>query len=233
MLSHLSRVRLSVAPWTVPTRLLCPWNSPGKNVGVGCHALLQGVFPTQAALKGEMTALWGSKETHRVFPSVSKPRRELLDGLPPSFLTLLSPYTCFLIPHALLWSFQSTPRKPPCWDTLSPPPNSVPVQVTQSVPRQTHHLLVQPEGWDVASNHCSSRQQNHTALISTSNESSSFFQQCPHEQSSSSAASLCPRACPPGNSSSFPSSILRTVPRGFPENSSLSNMRGPRDCHTD
>ena len=30
-----------------PTRLLCPWNSPGKNTGVGCHALLQGIFPTQ------------------------------------------------------------------------------------------------------------------------------------------------------------------------------------------
>ena len=24
-----------------PTRLLCPWNSPGKNMGVGCHFLLQ------------------------------------------------------------------------------------------------------------------------------------------------------------------------------------------------
>ena len=29
------------------TRLLCPWNSPGKNTGVGCHALLQGIFLTQ------------------------------------------------------------------------------------------------------------------------------------------------------------------------------------------
>ena len=29
------------------TRLLCPWDSPGKNAGVGCHALLQGIFPTQ------------------------------------------------------------------------------------------------------------------------------------------------------------------------------------------
>ena len=29
-----------------PVRLLCPWNSPGKNTGVGCHALLQGIFPT-------------------------------------------------------------------------------------------------------------------------------------------------------------------------------------------
>ena len=24
-----------------PTRLLCPWNFPGKNIGVGCHFLLQ------------------------------------------------------------------------------------------------------------------------------------------------------------------------------------------------
>ena len=24
-----------------PTRLLCPWDSPGKNAGVGCHFLLQ------------------------------------------------------------------------------------------------------------------------------------------------------------------------------------------------
>ena len=30
-----------------PTRLLCPWNFPGKNTGVGCHALLQGIFLTQ------------------------------------------------------------------------------------------------------------------------------------------------------------------------------------------
>ena len=30
-----------------PTRLPCPWDSPGKNTGVGCHALLQGIFLTQ------------------------------------------------------------------------------------------------------------------------------------------------------------------------------------------
>ena len=27
-----------------PARLLCPWNSPGKNTGVGCHFLLQCEF---------------------------------------------------------------------------------------------------------------------------------------------------------------------------------------------
>ena len=27
-----------------PARFLCPWDSPGKNAGVGCHFLLQGIF---------------------------------------------------------------------------------------------------------------------------------------------------------------------------------------------
>ena len=35
-----------------PMRLLCPWDSPGKNTGVGCHALLQGIFPTQGSNPG-------------------------------------------------------------------------------------------------------------------------------------------------------------------------------------
>ena len=30
-----------------PARLLCPWDSPGKNTAVGCHDFLQGIFPTQ------------------------------------------------------------------------------------------------------------------------------------------------------------------------------------------
>ena len=29
-----------------PARPLSSWDSPGKNTGVGCHALLQGIFPT-------------------------------------------------------------------------------------------------------------------------------------------------------------------------------------------
>ena len=29
--------------------LLCPWDSPGKNTGVGCHFLLQEIFLTQGS----------------------------------------------------------------------------------------------------------------------------------------------------------------------------------------
>ena len=32
-----------------PTRLLCQWDSPGKNAGVDCHAFLQGIFLTQGS----------------------------------------------------------------------------------------------------------------------------------------------------------------------------------------
>ena len=33
--------------WTVPIRFLHPWDFPGKNTQVGCHFLLQGIFPTK------------------------------------------------------------------------------------------------------------------------------------------------------------------------------------------
>ena len=35
-----------------PDRLLCPWDSPGMNTGVGCHSLLQGTFTTQESNPG-------------------------------------------------------------------------------------------------------------------------------------------------------------------------------------
>ena len=35
-----------------PARLLCPWDSPGKNPRVGFHFLLQGIFPTQGSNPG-------------------------------------------------------------------------------------------------------------------------------------------------------------------------------------
>ena len=41
----LSVVSVSLWPYGLwPTSLLHPWNFPGKNTGVGCHFLLQGIF---------------------------------------------------------------------------------------------------------------------------------------------------------------------------------------------
>ena len=33
-------------------RISCPWNTPGKNTGVGSHFLLQGIFPTPGIKPG-------------------------------------------------------------------------------------------------------------------------------------------------------------------------------------
>ena len=35
-----------------PTKLCRHWDSPVKNTGVGCHFLLQGIFPTQGSNPG-------------------------------------------------------------------------------------------------------------------------------------------------------------------------------------
>ena len=46
----------SLQPYRLqPTRLLCPWDFPGKNTGMGCHALLQGIFLTQGS---NLCLLW-------------------------------------------------------------------------------------------------------------------------------------------------------------------------------
>ena len=37
-----------------PTRLLCPWDFPGKDTGVGFHFLLQGIFPTRGSNPGHL-----------------------------------------------------------------------------------------------------------------------------------------------------------------------------------
>ena len=46
---RLSRVWLFVTLWTGACQAACPWDFPGKNSGVGCLALRQGIFPTQGA----------------------------------------------------------------------------------------------------------------------------------------------------------------------------------------
>ena len=48
LLSCCSVMSSSLQPYGLqPARLLHPWDSPGKNTGVGCHFLLHGIFPAQ------------------------------------------------------------------------------------------------------------------------------------------------------------------------------------------
>ena len=97
MLSHLRHSQFFATLWTIlPARLLCPWDSPGKNTGVGCFALLQGIFPMQGlnphlsaspALAGRFfttSTTWEAKVSSSVqFSSVAQ-----------SCLTLCDPMDC-------------------------------------------------------------------------------------------------------------------------------------------
>ena len=47
--------------------LFCPWDFPGKNTGVDCHFLLQGIFPTQGSNPGlvhcrQILYIWITRE---------------------------------------------------------------------------------------------------------------------------------------------------------------------------
>ena len=67
-----------------PTRLPCPWDSPGKNTGVGCHFLLQCMKVksesevTQSRLT--LATLWTA--AHQAPPSMGFSRQEYWSGVP-------------------------------------------------------------------------------------------------------------------------------------------------------
>ena len=61
---NLSVVSDSVRPRGLqPTRLLCLWDSSGKNIGVGCHVLLQGIFLTQGLNRCLLHLLHGQADS--------------------------------------------------------------------------------------------------------------------------------------------------------------------------
>ena len=82
------------------TRLLCPWDFPGKNTEGGCHFLFQGIFPDQgsnhvSALARKFFITEPPGSPHKNDCSIAKSR-----------LTLCDPIACsrpgFLVFHYLL-----------------------------------------------------------------------------------------------------------------------------------
>ena len=62
-----------------PPRLLCPWDSLGKNTGVGSLSLLQGIFPTQG-LNPDLPHCWliPYQLSHKRSPSEESQRQILI-----------------------------------------------------------------------------------------------------------------------------------------------------------
>ena len=72
-----SHVCLFATLRTQPAGILCPWDSPGKNTGVGFHALLQGIFPTQQSLlKTQAGMVPAPQRNHRCGLVLGKTEKE-------------------------------------------------------------------------------------------------------------------------------------------------------------
>ena len=46
-----------------PTRLLYPWDFPGKNTGIGCHFLFQGILLTQGSNPHTLSTVFPALQT--------------------------------------------------------------------------------------------------------------------------------------------------------------------------
>ena len=88
--SVMSHCLLSHGLW--PSRLLCPWDSPGKNTGVGGHSLLQDIFLTHGLTSRLLCLLhWQSsslplappgkpKNVTQLYPTLWEPKDCSLTG---------------------------------------------------------------------------------------------------------------------------------------------------------
>ena len=93
LLSRFSCVQLCATPYTAAHR---PWDSPGKNTGVGCHVLLQCMKVKSESEATPWTAAFQAP------PSMGFSRQEYWRGLP--FHTYISCYIILLRHHLILVS---------------------------------------------------------------------------------------------------------------------------------
>ena len=85
-----------------PARLLYPWDSPGKNTGVGCCALLQGIFPTRGSNPRLLCLLsWQVGSLPLVSPRKPNLRVFYSDMYFPSVLKGLARFSCLWFPSEL------------------------------------------------------------------------------------------------------------------------------------
>ena len=65
-----------------PTRLPCPWDSPGKNTGMGCHFLLQCMKVKVKSLRRVRLLVTPCTVAHQAPPSMGFSREEYWSGVP-------------------------------------------------------------------------------------------------------------------------------------------------------
>jgi len=91
----------SVRPYGLqPTRLLRPWDSPGKNTGVGCHCLLQCVKVKSLNHVRLLSIPWTA--AYQAPPSMGFSRQQYWSGVPLPSPICSATITLFQFPFA--WS---------------------------------------------------------------------------------------------------------------------------------
>ena len=89
MISHFSRVWLFATLWTVPHQAALPWDSPGKNTGVGWHVFLRCIKVKSESEVGKVKLLsrvrlsatpWTA--AYQAPPSMGFSRQEHWSGVP-------------------------------------------------------------------------------------------------------------------------------------------------------
>ena len=90
LLSRFSRVRLCVTPEMAAHQAPHPWDSPGKNTGVGCHFLIQCMKVKSESEVAQLCLTLSDPMdcSHQAPPSMGFSRQEYWSGLP-----LPSPHT--------------------------------------------------------------------------------------------------------------------------------------------
>ena len=81
LLSRFSRVRLCATPWTAAYQPPHPWDSPGKNTGVGCHFLLQCMNVKVKSLSSVRLFTTPWMAAYQAPPSMGFSRQEYWSGL--------------------------------------------------------------------------------------------------------------------------------------------------------
>ena len=152
----------AATPRTVAPRLLCPWDPPGKNIGVGCHFPLQGLFLTQGlnppllhwqadsmplAPPGKPCYYSGKVKIYSLCV-VGTQRVCWSFGFFSFFINyvnwrIVALKYCGGFCHTSAWV--SIPMSPPFWPSLLPPTPSHPSRLSQStefeLPANSHSLL--------------------------------------------------------------------------------------------
>ena len=112
---------------------LCPWNSPGKNTGVGSHSFLQGIFPTPrdrtciSCTADRLFTIWTTREV-LIYHSLNHFQCLLIANIPNWWKWSCSVMSNSLRPHGL---YQAPPSmgfsRQECWSGMPfPSPRDLP-----------------------------------------------------------------------------------------------------------